>query len=75
LALREAESWPIVESLIATKRPHDYDEAVALLVDLTELAGRSGRGAEADARVRQLRERHRSKPSFIKRLDQKKLGT
>jgi hypothetical protein len=75
LALREAESWPKVERLIAAKRPHDYDEAVALLVDLTELAGRSGRGAEADARVRQLRERHRNKPSFIKRLDQEKLGT
>jgi hypothetical protein len=70
LALREADSWPKVERLIATKRPHDYDEAVALLVDLIELAGRSGRKAEAYIRVRQLRERHRNKPSFIKRLDQ-----
>jgi hypothetical protein len=41
LARREPASWLEVEQLIATKRPKDYDRAVALLVDLRELAVRT----------------------------------
>jgi hypothetical protein len=74
LAAREARTWIEVDTLIATKRPQDYDRAVALLVDLCELAERSGRRAAAEARIRDLRERHRSKSSFLKRLDQRRLG-
>jgi hypothetical protein len=75
LAGREPATWQEVEDLIATKRPTDYDRAVALLVDLRDLAGRSGRAAEAESRLRDLRQRHASKPSLLKRLDEKKLGT
>jgi hypothetical protein len=74
LALRESKAWKQAEDLIATKRPKDYDEAVALLVDLRDLAARSGRTAEAESRIRDLRRLHANKPSLIRRLDEKKLG-
>ncbi len=60
-------------TLIATKRPQDYDRAVVLLVNLCELAERSGRRAAAEGRIRKLREQHRNKSSFMKRLDRRRL--
>ena len=48
-----------IDDLIATKLPKSYDRAVALLVDLRELAQRSASLAAFEARVRELRERHR----------------
>jgi hypothetical protein len=75
LALREPKAWKQAEDLIATKKSKDYDEAVALLVDLRDLAARSGRAAEAESRIRDLRRLHANKPSLIRRLDEKKLGT
>jgi hypothetical protein len=74
LAGREAEAWREVNDLIATKRPDDYDRAVSLLLDLKDLAVRSGRKADAVARIRDLRERHRNKPSLIKRFNDRNLG-
>ena len=74
LARREPATWREVDDLITTKRPKDYDRAVTLLVDLRDLAGRSGRTAEAEARILGLRERHSNKPSLLKRFDDKKLG-
>ncbi len=74
LARREPATWREVDDLIATKRPKDYDRAVTLLVDLRDLAGRSGRTAEAEARILGLRERHSNKPSLLKRFDDKRLG-
>ncbi len=74
LARRESAAWREVEQLIVTKKPKDYDRAVALLVDLHDLAVRSGRAEEAANRIRELRERHANKPSLIKRFDGRKLG-
>jgi hypothetical protein len=74
LAGREPATWREVEELIATKRPKDYDRAVALLVDLRDLAGRSGRTAESEERILGLRRRHGNKPSLMKRFDDKKFG-
>jgi hypothetical protein len=71
---RESETWREVDELIATKRPKDYDRAVELLVDLCELAERSGRKDAAVARVRKLREQHRNKSSLLRRLDRKNLA-
>ena len=42
-------------------------------MDLRDLARRSGTEAAFKDRVRELRERHRNKPSFRKRLDGKGL--
>lgn len=69
LAGREAEAWTEVDALAAQKKAAAYDEAVALLRDLRELAARDGRVAEADVRVAALRERHRTKRSFLERLE------
>jgi hypothetical protein len=68
LAKREAKAWEQVAALIATKHPGRYDEAVKLLCDLRDLALRSGRGSEAEARLLRLCEEHARKPSFIERL-------
>jgi len=74
LALSEPATWRAVEQLIATKRPKDYDQAVTLLVDLRDLADRSGRTEEAAKRIRELRQRHTNKPSLLKRFEERKLG-
>ncbi len=73
LAPRAAEVWRQVEALIESKKPKEYDEAVRLLVDLRDLAERSGQTAEAAQRFRELRDRHGGKPSLMKRLNQAKL--
>jgi hypothetical protein len=74
LALRETYVWDEVEAMVATKLPKKYDSAVALLIDLCEVAERSGRSSWADARIRELRQQHVKKPSFLGRLDEKRLG-
>jgi hypothetical protein len=69
LAGREAAAWAEVDTLIAAKRSEEYDQAVTLLKDLGEVAQQAGRLAEAEQRIRELRERHRSKVSLIERLN------
>jgi hypothetical protein len=70
LAAKETDTWREVETLIATKLPKSYERAVALLVDLRDLAQRSGTQKAFEARFLELRESHRSKPSLQKRLAQ-----
>ncbi len=74
LARREPAAWREVGELIAAKRPKDYDQAVGLLVDLREIAHRSGRAEAAEARIREIRRSHAGKPGLLKRLDREKLG-
>jgi hypothetical protein len=69
LAGRVDKTWEEVESLIATKQPGKYDQAVELLADLRELARRSGKEEAFQSRVGQLRERHKAKTSLRERLD------
>ncbi len=69
LALREEQAWQHVDSLIGTKKPREYDEAVAVLLDLQALAERDGNGNAFSQRFRQLREQHLRKPSLIQRFD------
>ena len=59
--------WGKVESLIATKLPKSYDQALVLLVDLRDLAARKD-GADFPRRVEALRTAHARKPTFIDRL-------
>ncbi len=68
LAKREARTWDRVDELIATRRQPDYDEAVRLLKDLTDLAARRGRAAGARRRIVGLRDEHNAKVTFIERL-------
>ena len=62
LEKREPESWSRLDGLVATKRPKDYDLAVALLIDLRNVAVRKASSGMFDA----------SKPSFLRKL--KKAG-
>jgi len=64
---REAKLWAEVDSLIATKQPKSYDQAVKLLVDLRDLEAR-GKGGDFRLRIESLREAQARKPSFVERL-------
>jgi hypothetical protein len=70
LAGREEKLWRQVATAIQTKQPKQYDLAVDLLKDLRDLAERAGTGGDVSQRIRDIRERHRSKPSLMQRLDQ-----
>jgi hypothetical protein len=69
LAGRQAEAWREVDTLIASKLPQSYDQAVALLQDLQALAEREGQASQAAQRIRRLREEHARKRTFVERLD------
>ncbi|MEU4564320.1 hypothetical protein AB0F72_38560 [Actinoplanes sp. NPDC023936] len=73
LACDPVRTWNQVDELIATKRPKDYDTAVALLSDLQTLAVREGEIFEFAEQMTRLRERHARKPSLIDRFDRARL--
>jgi len=64
---REAKLWTEVDSLVATKQPKNYDQAVKILVDLRDLAAR-GKSGDFGLRIEALRQAQAKKPSFIERL-------
>jgi hypothetical protein len=68
LAGKEPVLWKKVDSLIATKTPKSYEQAMELVADLRDLAARKD---ELGFRrhVEALRAAHRSKPTLIARLD------
>ena len=70
LAQQRAQAWQQVETLIQTRQPKRYDDAVQLLRDLGDLADRQGKTAEARARLQALRDAHANKPSLLRRLDE-----
>jgi hypothetical protein len=67
LAGRESKLWGEVDTFVASKQPKSYDQAVAILVDLRDLAAR-GKAGEFGLRIEALREAQARKPSFIQRL-------
>ena len=69
LALRQEQAWQQVDELIVTKRPRDYDQALAVLVDLRALGERDGSTEAFAERFGRLRERHLRKPSLLERFD------
>ncbi len=64
---RESLLWDQIESLAAEKKAQSYDKAVELLIDLRDLASHGG-SSDFSLRLKNLRERHSSKSSFIERL-------
>jgi hypothetical protein len=60
--------WAKVESLIATKQPNNYDEAVRVLVNLRDL-GLHTQGGDFSRDLEALRQAHARKPSFLLRLE------
>ncbi|MEO3929294.1 hypothetical protein ABGB07_36395 [Micromonosporaceae bacterium B7E4] len=73
LTRNPAPAWNQVDELISTKRPKDYDAAVALLRDLQALAAREGEIFEFAEQITRLRARHARKPSLIDRFDRARL--
>ena len=65
----EAKLWKQVETAIATKQAKQYDLAVKLLRDLAELGQRTGNHQAIAQRIRQIRQQHHGKWSFIRKLD------
>jgi hypothetical protein len=66
-------AWSRVEEMIATRKPRDYDSAVALLVELQALAQRDGHFDAFTLRTIEIRRVHARKPSLIERLDRARL--
>lgn len=69
LAGSEGELWRQVETLIDTKQPAKYDQAVPLLNDLRDFAVRQDDVRAFENRVRTLRLQHAKKPSLMERFD------
>lgn len=68
LANREETTWPWVERLIEQKAAKPYDEAVALLVKLRDLAAYRKWMPEFESRVITLVSRYAGRPSLMERL-------
>lgn len=68
-------AWAEAGVLIGTKVPARYDEAVTLVTDLRDLAGRDGQAGVFERRFAALREEHLRKPSLIARFDRAGLTT
>jgi hypothetical protein len=67
---REEQLWLQIEHLVEAKRGAEYDQALATLKGLRDLAARSGDLNAFRTRIVELRERHLRKPAFIGRIDQ-----
>jgi len=68
LAGREQELWARIDSLIGTKQPKSYDEAVSVLLDLRDLARREENDREFRMKLEAIYVAHARKPSFLERL-------
>ncbi len=68
IARRQPELWARIDSLIATKQPKCYAEAVTLLLDLRDLAQRDGNERKFRMELEAICTAHARKPSFIERL-------
>ncbi|MBU0734383.1 MAG: hypothetical protein KJ573_01065 [Proteobacteria bacterium] len=74
LAKRGDQVWKQVDEFIKTKQQADYDEAVRLLVDLRDIDKRNGNETAFKRKLEDIREKHRRKPSFVRRLSEAGLG-
>ncbi|MHC9539807.1 MAG: hypothetical protein AB9903_09810 [Vulcanimicrobiota bacterium] len=68
IAGKEEKLWTDIDSLITTKQPRSYDQAIRLLKDLHDLVERSKSGQAFNARLEALRAAHMRKPSLIERI-------
>jgi len=66
---KEAACWQQAEDLIRARNPKSYDEAVALLRDLVDLAAREGDQEETAQRLAVIKTAHRRKVTFMQRLE------
>ena len=71
---RGARVWDDVERDIERKNASSYDRAASLLADLQALAEEAGTVDAFARRVQSLRERHKRKLAFIRRLRERRIG-
>jgi hypothetical protein len=69
LALDQESAWARIHTMIATRKPAEYDTAVELLKDLRALAQRADHTPEFTQRLTRLRQDHQRKLSLIERFD------
>jgi FtsZ-interacting cell division protein YlmF len=68
LAGKATTLWGKVDSLIATKQPKRYDEAVTLLEDLRDLSKIEQTSGEFSSKMNALLSEHSRKPSLVSRF-------
>jgi hypothetical protein len=70
-AAREHELWPAVQRHIAARLGTDYDMAVAILLDLRDLARRRGKDAQVAfvTQLCELKDAYSKRPALIRRID------
>ena len=73
LAEREDNIWKKVATLIDSKQPAKYDEAVKLLVHLRDVNKTAEKQSVFNAKLKKIREKHHRKPTFLDRLKRKRL--
>jgi hypothetical protein len=71
-ALRTAQTWRDIQALIEQKQARPYDEAVALLVKLHDLAVFQNRLPEFQTRLASIQAQYANRPAFQERL--RKMG-
>lgn len=73
IAGSESKLWKEVASLVATRQPKSYDQAVKLLVDLRDLAASKNDSATFESRLRSFEELHARKGNLLKRMKKARL--
>jgi hypothetical protein len=73
LAQREEQVWAVLPGLLARRIASSYDEAVAHLADLRDLAAHRGQRAAFDARLSELLAPYASSTGLLRRLREQKL--
>ena len=68
LAEKAPELWVQISALIEKKQTKAYDEAVAMLKELHELAKHRGQVDRFTSRVNQIQEEYRNRPALLSRL-------
>lgn len=75
LAVDQPAAWQRVDTLIATKKPREYETAVQLLIDLRDLGERDGDITSFRNRLAELKAVHARKPSLLERFNLAGLDT
>ncbi|MEB3312792.1 MAG: hypothetical protein VKL98_01470 [Cyanobacteriota bacterium] len=74
LAPKAAQTWDRIHQLIALKQAKAYDEAVALLQDLRDLAELQGRLPQFRQQLQALKSNYSNRPALLQRLQSTKLS-
>lgn len=74
LAQREAQVWSSIPALLAKRTASGYDEGVALLAELRDLAEHRGQRASFDAQLAQVIEPYATSSALQRRLKDKRLA-